>query len=353
MNEYIWALLWLILTTVIAAVGRALFEWTDVAMLYLAMIMLVATRFGQRASIFTAALSVAAYDFFFVPPYLTFNVADSRHILTFAMMFGIGILVSTLTLRIRRQEEEAKAALLKARAEEMRSSLLSAVSHDLRTPLAAITGAATTLRDESGASLSVSQRQDLLEAICEEAERLERLVANLLDMTRLESGGLPVRREWIPLEELVGSALTRLEKQLAGREIKTDLPGNLPLLSVDPVLFEQVLLNLLENASKHTPAQRPIEIQAHIDAQWVIIEIADRGPGIPAGLEQRIFEKFFRASPSGPAGVGLGLAICRGIVEAHGGTLRAENRPGGGAVFRVALPAGAQAPEMPSEEPGN
>src|SRR6185369_7509303 len=208
---------------------------------------------------------------------------------------------SGLTLRIRRLAAEAQAAAIRATKEEMRSSLLSAVSHDLRTPLGAITGAATTLRDQ-GAAVDAGQRAELLGAICEEADRLERLVRNLLDMTRLESGAITVKREWIPLEEIVGAALTRLEPQLGGRPVRTDLPADLPLISADPVLLEQLFVNLLENAAKHTPPGSPVEIAARPGVREVVIQVADRGPGITPGDETRIFEKFFRGHQAGAAG---------------------------------------------------
>jgi two-component system sensor histidine kinase KdpD len=232
----------------------------------------------------------------------------------------------------------------------MRSSLLSAVSHDLRTPLAAITGAATSLRDD--ARLSGATRDDLVASICGEAERLERLVTNLLDMTRLESGSLSLHRDWVPLEEIVGSALTRLEDRLADRKVNVDLPADLPLLFVDPVVFEQLFVNLLENASKYTPAGTPIEVRARQERETVRIDVSDSGPGLPPGSEERIFEKFQRGPHPGTSGAGLGLAICRGIAEAHGGSIRAENRSAGGATFHITLPSGGQPPPVPAGEGG-
>jgi two-component system sensor histidine kinase KdpD len=252
-----------------------------------------------------------------------------------------------LVLARSRLLEQAKAAAVRARTEELRSSLLSSVSHDLRTPLAAITGAASALRDEADAS-DPHERRELLDTIAEEAGRLERLLANLLDMTRLESGGLEPKREWVPLEEIVGAALTRLEAQLAGREIQTELPAELPLAFGDPLLLEQLVVNLLENAARHTPAGTPLAIRAAAAEGALELEVADRGPGLAPGDETRIFEKFQRGARAGAGGVGLGLAICRGIATAHGGSLVAENRPGGGALFRLTLPLPEGAP-APSE----
>jgi two-component system sensor histidine kinase KdpD len=242
-----------------------------------------------------------------------------------------------LALERARLADTAKAAALRARTEEMRSSLFGAVSHDLSTPLGAITGAAATLREGIG-NMAPSYRMELLDTVCAEAGRLERLIRNLLDMTQVESGVLQVKREWLPLEQIVNAALTRLEEQLAGRTITAGFPVDLPLVSVDPVLLEQVFINLLDNARKYTPGGSPIEITARATDAATIIEMADRGPGLPAGGEARIFEMFVRVKGTGLPGAGLGLAICRGVIEAHGGTIAAENRPGGGALFRIVLP---------------
>jgi len=232
--------------------------------------------------------------------------------------------------------EEAHGAQVRMEAEKLRSSLLSSVSHDLRTPLSAITGAASALL-QSGPALSLTDQRELLEAIREEAERLGRLVQNLLDMTRLESGAVPVRREWHSLEEIVGIALGRLSHRLGERPVDVRLPEDMPFVPVDAVLIEQIFINLLDNALKYTPDGSPIEISARVDNSGVRVEVADRGPGLAPGLEQRVFEKFYRGQSPG-RGSGLGLAICRGFVEVHGGRIWAENREGGGAAFRFTIP---------------
>lgn len=493
---YSWAAGLVTVATAVSAIGRTVFALPDIVMLYLLVIMIVASRFGRGPSVTAAFLSVASYDFFFIPPFYTFAVSDVRHTLTFVMMFVTGLLISGLTLRIRRQErqarsreqqtaalyalsrelagapderqvaealarhaaevfqspaavliagrsgapetlarvgdvpyeaqeeavarwvlehtrpaglgtdtlpgsrvmcvplrggaaalgvlalgksttddylaedrhfldtyvrqagmalerarlaEDAKAQALRARTEEMRSSLLSAVSHDLRTPLAAITGASTTLLDTS-ARVTEIQRRELLETICEEAERLERLVANLLDMTRVESGSLKVKREWIPLEEIIVSVLARLEPKLEGRNIRMDIPDDLPLISVDPILFEQVFVNLFENIARYTPEKSGVDVRGRAIDGHVVVEVMDHGPGLPKGAELQIFEKFFRGPHARAGGVGLGLAICRGIVEAHGGKLSAENGAEGGATFRIELPIVGTAPPIPVDK---
>jgi two-component system, OmpR family, sensor histidine kinase KdpD len=186
----------------------------------------------------------------------------------------------------------------------------------------------------------------------EEAERLNRLVGNLLDMTRLEAGAVQARKEWQPLEEVIGAALTRLDLPLQSRQVTISLPPDLPLVPLDSVLIEQVLINVLENALKYTPAGSPIDMAAWSLPNAVTVEIADRGPGLPEEDVQRIFDKFYRVARAGaPSGIGLGLAICRGMVEAHGGRIWAENSPGGGVAFRFTLPLDGTPPQLPVEAP--
>jgi two-component system sensor histidine kinase KdpD len=234
---------------------------------------------------------------------------------------------------------EAQVAQLRMETEQMRSSLLSSVSHDLRTPLAVVTGAASSLLEDA---IDAATRRELTETILQEAQRLNRLVRNLLDMTRLEAGAVHVNKEWQPLEEVIGAALSRMEEALAGRTVLTDLASDLPLVPLDAVLVQQLLVNLLENALKYTPPESPIEIHVQMQPGRVEIVVADRGPGIPAGEEQRVFEKFYRGSGASAGGVGLGLAICKGIVTAHGGQIFVRNRSGGGAEFHIQLPVDGQ-----------
>lgn len=234
--------------------------------------------------------------------------------------------------------EQAEHARVQIEAEQFRNTLLSSVSHDLRTPLAVIRGAATTLLDDE-ASLTETVRRDLTHAIVEETERLDHRVRDLLDMTRLESGAVKVRKEWQSAEELVGAALNQTEARLAGRAISTTVPPTL-LASCDSVLVQQVLVNLLENAAKYTPDGTPIDVAVtQLDAE-VMFEVADRGPGVAPQERSLIFDKFHRSgSERVKGGVGLGLTICRAIVLAHGGRIWVDERDGGGAAFRFTLPA--------------
>jgi len=469
--------------------GRS--QLSDVVMVYLLVIVMVSMRLGYGPSILAAVLSVAALDFTFVPPYLSFAVADRRRVVTFAVMFAVALVISSLTQLVRNQgsaarQRERRTALLYAMSRELagtlgidtmlviasrhlhdafdagvvvflprssdrlevairsegtfdakehaiadwvwghersaglgtesfpsattfflllrgsrdkvgilgvrpgherrfadpeqrllldalaaqigsalergqlaeaaqraqveieterlRSSLLSSISHDLRTPLGVITGATSTLLQDEEV-LIPEARLELLESAHEEAERLNRLVGNLLDMTRVASGMLSPKKEWHPLDEVIGVALNRLESRLADRDIQVTLPPLLPPVPLDAILVEQVLINLLENALKYTPFGTPIEISAIAKGDTVEIAISDRGPGVPAVYADKIFEKFYRLKPDiSDGGTGLGLAICRGVVEAHGGRIWVQTRIGGGASFRFRLPIGESPP---------
>ncbi len=247
--------------------------------------------------------------------------------------------------------ERSRRTEIAVEAERLRTALLSSLSHDMRTPLAAIEGAATTLLQDGGPS-DVATRRELAGAIVQESQRMSRLVANLLDMIRVESGALEVQKEWQLLSDVAGVALLRTEEQLAGRRVTIEFPPELPLVPVDEVLLEQVFVNLLENAAKHTPPDTPIELGATGGNQEVIVSVADRGPGVPPGEEERIFEKFQRAGSTAGTGIGLGLTICRGIVTAHGGRIWVEGRPGGGAIFRFTIPIVGTPPTAAIEAEG-
>jgi two-component system, OmpR family, sensor histidine kinase KdpD len=243
--------------------------------------------------------------------------------------------------------EHSRQTEVEVEAERLRTALLSSLSHDMRTPLASIEGAASTLLQE--AEPDPAARRKLAATIVQESHRMGRLVANLLDMIRVQTGTLQVQREWQLLSDVVGVALLRTEEQLGEHPVTTSFPPDLPLVAVDEILLEQVFVNLLENAAKHTPSGTPIEVGAEARPGEVVAYVADRGPGLPAGEEETIFRKFYRGGAAG-GGIGLGLTICRGIVTAHGGRIWAENRLGGGAIFRLSLPITGSPPEIIGEE---
>ncbi|MCC7138758.1 MAG: DUF4118 domain-containing protein [Planctomycetes bacterium] len=251
-----------------------------------------------------------------------------------------------------RLAELARRAEVESRTERTRSALLRSVSHDLRTPLAVVLGAATHLADR-GASLPEAQRTALAREIEREADRLNRLVGNLLSMTRLDAGAVRVAKEWQPLEEVVGAVAARADRLLPGRPLVVDVPSDLPLVPLDAVLVEQVLINLLENAATHTPAGSEVVVRARAAGPTaVVVEVLDRGSGLAPDEREAVFEPFRRGRDGeGRKGVGLGLAVCRGIVQAHGGTISAESRPDGGAVFRFTLPIEGAPPAPPMDAP--
>jgi two-component system sensor histidine kinase KdpD len=236
--------------------------------------------------------------------------------------------------------QDVDRARLTAETDRLRSALLTSISHDLKTPLASILGSITSLRAYSK-TFDEKAKDELMGTIQEEAERLNRFIANLLDMTRLESGAIEPRFAGVDLSEIVASALKRAGKILATHHVELEMASGLPMLRLDFVLFEQVLFNLLDNAAKYAPAGSTIRLQAVREGDQVSLQLIDEGDGIPPEDLEHIFDKFYRvhAGDHRRAGTGLGLAICRGFVEAMGGTIAASNRLGrSGAIFTISLP---------------
>jgi two-component system sensor histidine kinase KdpD len=243
----------------------------------------------------------------------------------------------------------ANTTTVQIESERLRNSLLSAISHDLRTPLSTLVGLVDTMALTSPGP--TEQQSEIAQAIKKSALRMSTMVTNLLDMARLEAGVVKINREWQPLEECVGSALTVCDSLLSGRSLHVNLSPDLPLLFLDAVLMERVLVNLLENAAKYTPATSAIWIEAHQEVDCVVLTVQDEGSGLPAGRESLIFEKFERGHKEGAMpGVGLGLTISRAIVQAHGGTVHAENRSEGGARFVMSFPVGQPPIVSPHDE---
>jgi two-component system sensor histidine kinase KdpD len=253
---------------------------------------------------------------------------------------------TALAIERLRLAEEMDRAKVAAEAEKLRAALLTSISHDLRTPLASILGAASSLR-QLRASLSLADQDELAGTIQEEAQRLNRFIANLLDMTRLESGALAPNLQAVDLGDVVGSVLRRAATLTGGHTIALELEPGLPPLNIDPVLTEQVLFNLLDNAVKYAPPASRIMLRARKEGAMARMEIADEGEGVPEDDRERIFDKFYRvrAGDRKRAGTGLGLSIARGFLESMGGSITAGNREGGGAVFTLVLPLAT--PESP------
>lgn len=489
-SAYLRAIAIVAVTAVVCLPLRPVLATTDVAMLFLLAVVIVAARSSFGPSLVASVLAILGFNLGFVPPYWSFAVSDDSYLLTFFVMLVVAAVMSRLTSRIRRQAEEAtegeartaavhrlaeelaaatgraeqtatveqhlarivggearlvlgetaddealdtvdlrvaaawardhrqpagwgtahcaeagaivlpligagavpgvavvrgpdpsrplggssrttlealasqaaaalertilaerhEQAQLEVEAERLRTALLSSLSHDLRTPLASIEGAASSLLQDA-VPLTLESRRELASAILEESRRMTRLVTNLLDMIRLETGALTATKAWQPLEETLGVALLRMEDRLAGHPVSTCLPDSLPLVPIDELLVEHVFINLLENAVRHTPPGTEVGISAWREDGAVVVEVADRGPGIPPGEEEAVFGKFYQAGTGAASGggAGLGLTICRGIVVAHGGRIWAERRVGGGAAFRFTLPL--EGPPMPAPPP--
>ncbi|GCE02810.1 ATP-binding protein [Dictyobacter aurantiacus] len=243
--------------------------------------------------------------------------------------------------RARLHRESLQIELLR-RTDALRSALLSSVSHDLRTPLSSIKAAASSLLQED-VEWDEESKKSFAQAIEKETDRLNRLVGNILDMSRIEGGALKAEKEWYPIGELIHDVSGHMQGVLRDRNVTIHMPDDLPPVQLDYLQIDQVITNLLENAVRYTPPDSPIDITVDVTDSEIRVSVADRGPGIPQSDLERIFDKFYRVSgatrrATSIMGTGLGLAVCRGLIEAHGGRIWAENRPGGGAIFRFTLP---------------
>ncbi len=339
----------------VALLFRSHLATIDVAMLLLLSVVGVAARCGRPAALLASVLSIVSFDVLFVPPYYRLSVEDGAYLLTFAVMLIVGFVMSHLTATAREAAIRHESARALVEAERLRTALLSSLSHDLRSPLASIEGAASSLAADTG-STTPETRRELAETVLEESRRMHRLVTNLLDMVRVESGTLQVQATWLPLEEVIGVALIRLDDRLEDHSVTVTLSPALPLVLADELLLEQVFINLLDNAIRHTPPGTPIAVRAWAEDGAVTVEVADEGPGIAPGEEDAIFGKFHRVprqrlTPPAP-GAGLGLTICQGIIRAHGGRIWVVRGTGSGAVFRFTLPLRGTPPEALPAEPG-
>ncbi len=347
-------------------------DLANIAMLFPLAVLFAALWLGRGAAVLAAVLSVALLDFFFVKPHFTFVIEDLQYLLTFAVLLSVALIAAELVARLQRERDTAEAgadeaaqARLAVESERLRNTLLASLSHDLRSPLTALAGLAESL-PLAGPPLPPAQAA-LAEAIRREALRTHALARDLLDLARLQGATVTLAREWVPVDELVASAVQAREHVLHALQLRIALEADLPLLRVDAVLMERVLCNLIDNALAHTPAGGSLILTAGVEqcatgsasgsVGWILISVCDTGCGLPAGREQAIFERFVRGGESALAGVksggddgtGLGLAIVRSIVEAHGGTVEASNCEQGGACFSLRLPLEPQ-PLLPELE---
>jgi K+-sensing histidine kinase KdpD len=319
--------------TLFSILGAEILHSTAFVLVFPLGVLLATVRLGVGPAVLTAVCGVVVFDFVFIPPALEFTVPDLRDGLTLAVMVAVAGVASVLAEQLRRQVIRARR---QTEVEQIRNALLSALSHDLRTPLTVLVGASSALCEQE---LDPEQRREFSHMVADEARRLNRLVGNLLELTRLESGKAHVADTAQAIDEVIGAALWRLERPLEGRTVQTQVAEGVPLAFFDPVLIEQVIINLVENAIRHAGAS-PIEISVRSVDETIVVDVADRGPGVPPGHEERVFDKLYRApgAAHGDGGVGLGLTICRAIVAAHDGTIALANRPGGGVTVSFTLP---------------
>ena len=327
------------LMTVLGAFIRRYLEPTNIVMLYLMAVVFVAARWGRGPAILTSLLSVLSFDFFLIPPYFTLTVGDVQYVFTFLGLLTVGLVVSEFMVQTREQAMKAKQLELLRATEKLQKALLSSISHDLRTPLASITGSLSTLLEDAP-SLDEKTRRELLEDAFEESDRLNRIVGNLLDMTRVEAGALKISPKLCGLRDVIGVSLQELKPKLSQRPVDIQIPHDLPEIPADFSLIVKVFVNLIDNAAKYSPEGTPVRIHAKAQENKVRVEVSDEGVGIQQEDLTKIFDKFYRAvKPDQISGTGLGLSICKGIVEAHSGELWAESNSGKkGATFVVVLP---------------
>ena len=316
---------------------------TNISLLYLLVVIAAAYRFGSGPAVLASLLGVLSFNWFFVEPRSTLRVNDPAEWLALAVFLVTAMVISHLTATLRRHARAEAQARALAEADRLKTALLSMVSHDFRSPLTSIKTSVTGLLQD-GVPWDAATQRELLLGIDQETDRLNRMVGNILALSRLESGTWRPQCESVPLAEVVGAALDGFDAE-DNKRIAVALDPVLHEVWLDSVQIVQVLHNLLENALKYSPDGSPVELLATQMAMqkgyFLVITVADRGVGLPVGEESQIFEQFYRAPrwrESASPGAGIGLAICRGLIEAHSGQLTASNRSGGGAVFRIILP---------------
>ena len=334
-----------------AAVGAAsLLVWAlqtiaptlSLGVLYTLAVLAVGALFGLGYAIGTAVVSMLAFNYLFLPPVHTLTLADGRNWAALGVYVSTAVVASELATRARRRVFAAAEADMLRRSDAAKTAVLHAVSHDLRSPLTAIRAAVEGL--ESGSlRLGESDRVELLETIRLETARLERLVANLLDLSRLEAGAAGAQRELWPVDELVSRALDSLDADAV--RVSVELDDDAPLVRVDAAQLERVLVNVLENALRFSSPPDPVELVVSSTGDHVLVRITDHGPGLEAASLERIFQPFEHGR-GGRGGTGLGLAIARGFAEANGCRLWAEARPGSGAAFVLSMPSAAARPTL-------
>jgi two-component system sensor histidine kinase KdpD len=374
---YLGAVLGTALVTLVLGPFHTRINSTTVALIFLLVVLFVALFRGSGPALLASVLAMLSFNYFFLPPLYTFSIAHPQNWIALMVFFTTAVAVGQLSARAKQRAEEAETAKHELerlyselrdafdqasqaealrRSEKLKSALLDAVTHDLRTPLASVKASITTLLDEARGSkdggppvvLDAESRLDMMEVIDQESDRLNRFIGDLIELARIEAGELQLRPRWGGVDEIISTALTRAEPLIARHEIEVEIQKDLPLVRVDNRAVTEVVYSLVDNAAKYSPAHTTIRITASRgDDEMVHMAVEDKGKGIPAELRKRVFDKFFRAMRDGdvptrePSGTGMGLAIAKGIVEAHGGRIWIEaGRDGKGTRVCFTLPVG-------------
>jgi two-component system, OmpR family, sensor histidine kinase KdpD len=333
---YTLAVLGVALTAGLVALLRTQFDLPTAVLLYLVPIIFAAARWGRWPAALAAIVAALAHDYFFIPPIGTLTVAKPDEAVGLVLLVFTALATAELADAARRSAQHERAAQLAQQADEMKTALLHAVTHDLRTPLASIKANVSGLR-QSDVAYTAEDRAELLEVIDDEADRLDRLLGNLLDASRLEAGVLVPHKQPQDLAELIRTVLARMATLLGERSVRFDVQPDMPLVRCDYGQIDQLVTNLIENAARHTPSGSPVEIRLTADDNSAHLHVVDRGPGIASEDRARIFRPFERGHTAAP-GSGLGLSIARGMAEAHGGRLEVQQAAGDGAHFALTLP---------------
>lgn len=323
--------------SIVCYLFRAYLDYRLVALLLLLVVSLLAVLFDILPVLIAAVLSALILNLFFIEPVLHYKINGPENALLFFIYLLVALVNAVLTNRLRRQEARVRDKEEKENTIRLYNTLLSSLSHELKTPIATIIGSVDTLR-EAGDKLTTGQKTDLLAAIDTAGIRLNRQVENLLNMSRLETGTLTLKRDWCDVNELLFRVIGGVPDQ-EGHRVLFEANEGAPLFKIDGAMIEVLMHSLVGNAVRYTPPRSEVRVGMDFDDDQLHLQVSDNGPGIPEYLRERVFEKFYRIPGSGTGGTGLGLSIVQGIAEAHGGTVQLSEGPDGGALFRVILPA--------------
>ncbi len=326
--------------TIVCFISSNIIGYRLVALLLLVCVSLLASLFDRLPVLFAALISALSWNFFFIPPIFTFHVGTTEDLLMFLMYFVIAMINAILTFKIREAESKARDKDEKEKTLKLYTTLLNSLSHEMRTPIATIIAAIDTLKD-STVKLTQEQHNQLLEEIDSAGMRLNRQVENLLNMNRLETGILLLRRDWCDINELIFTVIQKFNESGCEHELNFNPTENFPLVKIDSGILENVLHNLIHNAIQYTPKGSTVRVMTEFSNEILLISIEDTGPGIPEGEIKNVFNKFYRLPNSKAGGVGLGLSIVKGFVEAHGGKIDLENKAAGGVKIQLTLPVEA------------